>query len=59
MNESTEVTLAQVEACLALFKAVKRANENAVGRRDEQCVDADVWGNLLDAYADVAEQWDW
>ena len=59
MNESTEVTLVQVEACLALFKAVGRAKENAVARRNEQCVDVDVWVNLLDAYADVAEQWDW
>ena len=59
MSEITEVTLAQVNACLVLFKAVERAKENAVARRDEQCVDADVWGNLLDAYADVAEQWDW
>ena len=64
MNESTEVTLAQVEACLALFKAVGLAKDNAVylsasGRCGEQCVDADVWGNLLDAYADVAEQWGW
>ena len=59
MNESTEVTLAQVDACLVLFKAVKLVKENAVALCDEQCVSADVWGKLLDAYADVAMQWDW
>ena len=59
MNESIEVTLDQVDACLALFKAVREVIVNAVGERSEQCVEADVWGIMLDAYADVAEQWDW
>lgn len=59
MNESTEVTLDQVESCLALFKAVQAAKDNAVARRAEMCIDANVWGDLLDAYSDVAEQWDW
>lgn len=59
MNESTEVTLDQVEACLALFKAVQTAMSNAVVRDDEMCVDTDVWTKLLDVQSDVAEQWDW
>ena len=59
MNESAEVTLDQVEACLALFRTVQRAKDNAVARGSEMCVSADIWGDVLDTYADVAEQLDW
>ena len=59
MNESTEVTVSQVEACLALFKAVRTCKSNAVFRDGEDCIDSKLWNAVLDAYADVAEQWDW
>lgn len=56
MNESTEVTLDQVEACLALFKAAK-----CVIEWDDSYL---YTGNsaiksLQDALRIVAEQWDW
>ena len=59
MNENTDVTVDQIDVCRELFTAVHAAKENAVARRNEMCVDVDVWLALLDAYSDVAAQWNW
>ena len=59
MSESTEVTLEQVEACLALFRAVGLVIHTAVASRFDQCVDVVTWARLLNAYSDVGDCWDW
>ena len=54
-----EVTVDQIEACLSLFKVVKRAMNNAVTVQDEVCIWIDIWNDVLDAYAAVNQKWDW
>ena len=53
MNESTEVTLDQVEACLELFKAAKSLIEE-LRNYDSYCMD-----DLRIAIRHVGEEWDW
>ena len=56
MNESTEVTLAQVEACLKLFKAAKLV----VARNEVYLYQTEkLLAALCVAINDVVEQWYW